>query len=158
MNLDSAKNAVEFCLVRARDDQGRPTDILVPGHDMARYAMNITRLENGTIYQCGCLRIAEDGLCEKACPGNSNGKVCYHVLAGLMYAVRGIGHLEFFESLETPLVLQEMGRKVITIKAGGGGGVLYAVFFKYRKKKRKVPVQQCIVPQGLGPYDPAIRA
>jgi len=159
MNIDSAKNAVEFCQVRSRDDKGRPDNILVPGHEMARYGVNITRLEDGRVYQCGCLRLLDNK--EEACPGNSHGKVCYHVLAALMHAVRGIGHLEFFESLETPLVLQEMGRKVITVKAGGGGGVLYAVFFKYRKAKAKPKIkvqQRTLVPTGLGPYDPAVRA
>jgi hypothetical protein len=156
MNLDSAKNAVEFCKVTEKDESGRPQTVLCPGHEMRRYVVDINRHDGKSgIISVQCF--SEDS--EEPCAGNSHGKVCYHCLAALMKSVEGIGHLEFFESRETPLMLVEMGRKMFKVASANGTGVLYAVFFQYRKKKRKVPVvQRVIVPQGMGPYDPAIRA
>jgi hypothetical protein len=151
VNIDSAKNAVEFCHVLHCDADGRADLIACPGHELRQYQVTLERTK--TSITCTCAE-REEG----QCPGNTHGKVCYHVLAALMKAVEGTGHLEFFESQETPNILQEGGRRKLEIKSGDGPGRLWAVLFLYRKPKKKIkvqcqPKQEALFEMAPGPYD-----
>src|ERR1700690_3042554 len=112
MNTRSAKKVVEFCHVAVCDSVGRAEIIVVPGHELKQYQVSIKRTKSSLT--CYCAE-REEGQCK----GNEHG-VCYHVVAALLKAGEGIGHLEFFENTRTPDILTEFGaRKVEIISADG---------------------------------------
>ena len=85
MNKSSARNVKEFCDIRARDDEGRPTIVFVPGHEGREYFVFIHR--NGYL-RARCNEPGPWG--NWGCEG-SRKHFCYHMLAALEFAAEDQG-------------------------------------------------------------------
>jgi hypothetical protein len=140
MNLESAKNIVEFCHITDLDDQGRAKIVLVPGHKSKRYQVTITRTKQRMICSCQELDLNEP------CKGNSFGTVCYHTLAALLAAVNKNGHLIFFQKLEHPSSLVCPQNRLLEVASADGPSRLWALFYPFPRKKRVIKVQHLLFP------------
>lgn len=159
MNIKSAENAVEFVHTLEKDDKGRGTKFLVPGHEGKQYQVNVTRVE-GQAKHCIQFTCTQTGETPEPCKGCLHTLVCYHALAALKASVLGVGHLRFFPTREIPTTLEEeFGRRVIRLENHSSRKVLWAVFWPHkpkRKRKPKEPTQQAsLFPASAlnGPYD-----
>ena len=160
MNLESARNAQEFCVVSDRDDQGRPSVVLVPGHQGRRYEVRVSRPDKHTMV-CECVDPDEGA----PCPGCTHGKVCYHVLAAVMKSASDLGYLHVFDSYQHAMSVEGGLGRLVVVKAKEGGGVAYTRFYRHKRKKAKVVIkvqkpveangqeQGVLFEQAKGPYD-----
>ena len=79
VNIQSARNVSEFVHVLARDDQNRPTRLLVPGHKGKQYVVTLNR-NGGLKATCKRKFLGSGEYYTSYCQGNQHG-VCYHALA-----------------------------------------------------------------------------
>lgn len=88
MNTKSATNAREFVHVLSRDDKGRPTRLLVPGHEGRLYKVDLER--NGKL-EATCRQVGESGTVFYADCKGAQRNICYHILAACMVAAEEQG-------------------------------------------------------------------
>jgi len=122
MNTQSARKASEFCRVMSFDKHNKPHVIIVPGHDGAQYRV-IIRREKGLTVECHKVL---GNLGFEACPGNSNGHICYHAMAALLYAAElAEQQVALCEKSASAMRLTNLGWKAWPVKSFQGQGVMY---------------------------------
>jgi len=100
-----------------------PRTWLVPGSHGRRYV--VYRRKGTTQFECH-RDLGGHGM--EACPGNSNGTVCYHVMAAIIAAAREKGQwVSFCEKQEDAERLANLGGKVWPIFSAQGKGQLWLV-------------------------------
>ena len=125
MNIIDAKAAARFAVVTDKDEKERPTIILVPGHKMARYQVEITRTKSINL-------VCKDIDKGEFCPSKT---FCYHCLAALIVIARNNKvNIAFTQTEEQARTLARVqGDKIFPIV--NKGQTLYAVFFGNVKRK-----------------------
>lgn len=125
MNIQSARNVAEFVHVLDDYDQGRPTRLLVPGHEGKQYVVTLGR--NGALVaKCHratwtdarrspeLVRFSGD-----ACQGNTK-SVCYHVLAACIVSAQAQGkELAWCDSKADAERRARIDGKVFQVESGG---------------------------------------
>ena len=111
MNIKSAYAVKEFCTPVGWDEQGRITQVIVPGHQGRSYRVTITR--NGHL-GVSCEQIAGG-----PCQGNSNGTLCYHSLTTLMVAAEAQGYSVSWHPTEREASQNGEAHRVYSVQSSG---------------------------------------
>ena len=121
MNIQSARNVVEFVQVLKTDSEGRPYLFLVPGHQGRRYQVELER--NGGL-RATCKDITKKG---QSCDGNLHA-VCYHVLASCLIAAEVQGkELSWCESETDAERLARVGGETFSVASAQSGKSAWGV-------------------------------
>jgi len=122
MNITSARNVSEFVHVLAKDSEGRPTHLLVPGHEGRKYSVTLKR--NGGL-SAHCFQIVSST--SASCKGSSH-CICYHVLAACIVSASEQGkELSWCESQADAERLSNIEGKVFTVRSSQSGEMAYGV-------------------------------
>lgn len=136
MNLRSAMRALEFCGIVDRDEFGKPIKVLVPGHEGRQYEVSIDRIPAFEGKRAEFLVECHQKDTEVACLGNSNGHICYHVIAALIKSCEKQGWLTFFEDYESANFVSCFANGLFHVQSGNGSGHLYTLWHRYKPKLR----------------------
>lgn len=131
--VEAARAAARFALIQKRDAQGRPSVVLVPGHQAARYQVILRRKGNhGELMTVECRK--EAGVAGYIpCQGNSNGTVCYHAMAAVIAAAEDSGYVvKFSDKPATAIKLKNFGGQAYVLRSEQGNGELYVTVYKGR--------------------------
>lgn len=116
MNLASAAAVKDTVTPVQRDEKGRPTVLIVSGSQERNYRTEFERRPHN-IVRAAC--VCEDT--GDTCKGNSNGHVCYHVLAAVMFCCDGA------EFCRTEAEAKGKNGRAIRIQSANGSGYAVAV-------------------------------
>ena len=126
MNVKSARNAKEFIKVIGRDDRGRITKAIVPGHEARQYTVTVNR---GKTVTCHCvLNQQQVGDDIHECIGNKGKAICYHCLAVLMLAGEEIQAEVVETDWEARRKVNELRGKSVQVFSAQGTGTVWMCF------------------------------
>lgn len=132
--VEEARAAARFALIQKRDAQGRPSVVLVPGHQAARYQVILRRKGNhGELLTAECRKEA-GAVGYIPCQGNSNGTVCYHTMAAVIAAAGDSGYaVKFSDGPEAAIKLKNFGGHSYVLRSVQGiNGFLWITAYKGR--------------------------
>lgn len=126
MNTQSARNVKEFVHVLERDGQGRPTRLLVPGHEGKLYEVDLER--NGKL-EADCHQVGESGTVFYAHCKGAQHNICYHILAACMVAAEEQGKEVHWRDSETTsrLSARLLEGEQFSVKSAQSGKVAWGV-------------------------------
>ena len=128
MNKTAARKASEFVHVLSEDNYGKPKSVMVPGHRGAQYRVILRRENKGGTISTECALTFPGNLGYRNCEGNTNGHLCYHGLAAIMYAAAKGGYsLSLCDTKPIAEKLAHMGGHVIHIRSWQGKGEAWVV-------------------------------
>lgn len=130
MNTQSARNVKEFVHVLSRDDQGRPTRLLVPGHEGRRYQVSLSR-NGGLVAHCEQLGYRDHSpmLPVAICEGSLH-NICYHILAACMAAAEEQSkeiRWSLFDEADTKRAAAILDDQVFSVKSAQSGKVAWGI-------------------------------
>lgn len=123
MNSREGHKAASFVGVLRRDNEGKAVRLTVPGHDGRWYVVGIERKSASAT----CMRMdyGNEGV---HCAGNSNGTVCYHVLAAMEKIAQESGYkVAWCPNDKVAHKLAHTGGKVLCVKSAQGQGRAWGV-------------------------------
>ena len=131
--VEEARAAVRFALIQKRDAQGRPSVVLVPGHQAARYQVILRRKgSHGELMTAECRKEAGP-VGYIPCQGNVNSTVCYHAMAAVVAAAGDSGYVvKFSDKPVTAIKLKNFGGQAYVLRSEQGIGGLYVTVYKGR--------------------------
>jgi len=118
-----AKASAAFAKIMSKNKQGAVTKVVVPGHEGKQYQIIIRR---ASVLSTECRLDTAGGY--QACPGNSNGHVCYHSIAALEVAARESKvALSWCQNEREAIRLENLGGQSFPVTSWQGKGRLWAV-------------------------------